>query len=752
MKTRINNKKKDLNATLQKKKSSLLKNSLIKEFDIQKMFDCSNQHNINYNITNNNNNYYSVPLSLINRCECRSKGNPFLDFQKFGFNNLLDEEQSFENKFQSQNITDYSPFKECYYSQNNNNNLNKFNSPNPLNNNIGDVSFDTRYKSPHYNKNNYNNNAFSNNRFSNDTNKVNFFNNHTNSNRFDQSNFDNNQNINPDIINTGSTNFETIKKKNDENINPNINFISEIKTEIVSDDKDDIEMKDMTNNNPNNNCELFSLNKNNENNMVYKDNNYNNKRKIKLKNKGFKQSKDLLSEIYKKRGIVNDVFNVENKGRFLGNNGLVNRVDVNNDLLHSNNNNIGINNQTENIFDNTNSLDLENFNEIEDDLEEDSNESNNDILNENNRINISLPENFFSDNENEDINLNQDNINNNNDNNNNNDENNINNNDENNNSENNNALNYEQIDNKIIKYFKSPKEKKQDNKTHFRSTCYHLIFNDTVEGVNNKKVIKFFEEKPCFNCGYSVCFHKFNEKDIRVYFYIQLTDRMRLNKDDFDFCKIRNYNKSADYIIKILNENKIGKELYDKGPHNNKGGKKRSDIILMDKKELKNLSNYYSRTKNIVNSLYELELSNKQTFKEVKVFYIKASFEDGSTKFLVETFKRNKILYNVISYDRGFWTGIDSKANVAIYENFHYDYLPIKQFEILVSSVYHYFNVKNSSIINMFNYIYLLGSDDPKNIYSDVQGIDFTKRAIILSYDRLKNDPEYEKKLCVPEM
>jgi hypothetical protein len=52
MKTRINNKKKDLNATLQKKKSSLLKNSLIKEFDIQKMFDCSNQHNINYNITN----------------------------------------------------------------------------------------------------------------------------------------------------------------------------------------------------------------------------------------------------------------------------------------------------------------------------------------------------------------------------------------------------------------------------------------------------------------------------------------------------------------------------------------------------------------------------------------------------------------------------------------------------------------------------------------------------------------------------
>lgn len=309
----------------------------------------------------------------------------------------------------------------------------------------------------------------------------------------------------------------------------------------------------------------------------------------------------------------------------------------------------------------------------------------------------------------------------------------------------NNNVNYDEIDSKIEKYFINKKNTKNINFDKLHSSSYHVVFDDDQNHANNKIVTTYFNTFPNFSYGISVSFHTFNNGKIRAYFYGQIKGGAHINKRDLNFCKITNYNLNVEYIVKVLK--KEGNIIYERGDYLRKGGINYKDIFSMSKEKRENLSKHYSRSCKLTSKYENSPIIKEIKTKEVKVFYIKSLFKDGSCKFVYDILYKRKITFNNIRYYHPFWSGIDGKASVAIFDRFNWEALPISQFQLLINDSVYFFNTKESNRPNLFTKIYLFGNEDPENIYPDAKDFRFIEIVKCLNFYNLRNSVKFEEDL-----
>lgn len=161
------------------------------------------------------------------------------------------------------------------------------------------------------------------------------------------------------------------------------------------------------------------------------------------------------------------------------------------------------------------------------------------------------------------------------------------------------------------------------------------------------------------------------------------------------------------------------------------------------------MSSRYKKFINKTDIIEKIEKGEMRNYKRVKVFYIFSSNEDEAGIFLVNLLSNKHLEYNNIYYHMGFWLGINGDAKIAILHKFKSKDLPYKHFEILVSKLYTFLNVKGGSYVNLYKRIYFIGKTHPNKIYSKVQDFNFSDHVHILDFNQLKNNPNYENILCL---
>ena len=464
--------------------------------------------------------------------------------------------------------------------------------------------------------------------------------------------------------------------------------------------------------------------------------------------------KNLNNNLNRDIGILNEINNNHNQVSQDISDNNNNNSNRNFDLsISSIDNNIRynlVNNVTGNDFNNISSgQDIQDERELENEgfnnnINENNNNNNNSNLHDIDMVN-DISENHgnnINNNNGNDNNINENNINNNNNNNDN--QNNDNNNDQ------NNSIN--EIDNRIEKFFRTRKTKDQTNQQTFHSSSYHFMFDDDNTKNNNRILTEFFKNKDIFVCGISVIIHRYDDNRFRCYFYCQLKTSFFITKNDFNFCKIRNYNKSADYIIDVLRREKIGEVLFDKGTPKRKGGLKTDQIIKMPKNKRNEIKGYYRKSCEYADHLEQLDVNRQRKIKNIKVYYIHSRFKDGSVQFLINLLLKHKINFSNVRFDKPFWSGIENNSSVAVMEYFVWQDLPVGIFQVLVGDTLQYFNVKGTTVINNFTHVYLFGTESPGSIYPNVERFDFQEFVNIIEYDDLKEDVNPESTLGLTDL
>lgn len=108
-------------------------------------------------------------------------------------------------------------------------------------------------------------------------------------------------------------------------------------------------------------------------------------------------------------------------------------------------------------------------------------------------------------------------------------------------------------------------------------------------------------------------------------------------------------------------------------------------------------------------------------FKDIKVYYIFGPSGIGKSKKAFEICKDlgyNKI--NLISYENGFWNGVNSNSKVAIYDEFRDSSMKPSEFIKFIDYNKHHLNIKGGSILNNYELIIITSVQNPEYIYSNV--------------------------------
>ena len=315
-----------------------------------------------------------------------------------------------------------------------------------------------------------------------------------------------------------------------------------------------------------------------------------------------------------------------------------------------------------------------------------------------------------------------------------------------NNNENNNQINDEDKEKKILEEFKKFKIKEIISSGYIRSTSYHFIFNDDKELHNLNIIINELESRKEIVFGRGINLLNPNDELKKIYLFVQLKDVVKLYKSTFNFSRIFNMNVSADKVMDVL----IGKGeiVYRKGDLKRKGGKRKEDIIGMDKEQRAKLSDYYKPSKKLGHK-YDLETFRYiETCVQMERFYIKRDIDSDCLSKLTNICRKYNLKFNIVHYKYPFWLGISfDDAPIIIYDNFDPYMVPLPIFKIFISSSKNWLNIKNGAVLKNYSKIFILSDLAPEIIYEDEDGFIFKERFKIIDYNEIildKKDLEIE--------
>ena len=89
----------------------------------------------------------------------------------------------------------------------------------------------------------------------------------------------------------------------------------------------------------------------------------------------------------------------------------------------------------------------------------------------------------------------------------------------------------------------------------------------------------------------------------------------------------------------------------------------------MSQEERKKLNFKFYNTISKINYDEETLFNNKNSKKEIKIYYIWGPHCAGKSDLVYSLFNDNKY-YNDVYYRAGFWSGVSNKTHIAVYDNF----------------------------------------------------------------------------------
>lgn len=231
-----------------------------------------------------------------------------------------------------------------------------------------------------------------------------------------------------------------------------------------------------------------------------------------------------------------------------------------------------------------------------------------------------------------------------------------------------------------------------------------------------------------------------------IHMYVHFTSSYRLSKKilelgvHIDICK-GSPKQNIDYIKKdgnILDE--FG-ECPRQGKSHTVGELKEiKNPNELDYKEYNTWVKIQSRMNNIIKI--------DDIFKNVKVYYIYGPSGIGKSKKAFEIAKENGYdEITMVSYEGGYWNGVNSDCKVAIYDEFRDSCMKPSEFIKFIDYNKHHLNIKGASELNNYELIIITSVQNPKLIYPNIgdepreqwlrrmEIIDMNPKPIITYYD-----------------
>lgn len=108
-------------------------------------------------------------------------------------------------------------------------------------------------------------------------------------------------------------------------------------------------------------------------------------------------------------------------------------------------------------------------------------------------------------------------------------------------------------------------------------------------------------------------------------------------------------------------------------------------------------------------------------FKNIKVYYIHGPSGIGKSKRAFEIAKENGYdEITIVSYEGGFWNGVNTDCKVAIYDEFRDSCMKPSEFIKFIDYNKHHLNIKGGSELNNYELIIITSVQDPKKIYPNI--------------------------------
>lgn len=130
------------------------------------------------------------------------------------------------------------------------------------------------------------------------------------------------------------------------------------------------------------------------------------------------------------------------------------------------------------------------------------------------------------------------------------------------------------------------------------------------------------------------------------------------------------------------------------------------------------------RTVSDIKARQGLRVSYKELSKDVKVYYVWGRSGVGKTSLAKKIFEENAGTYgeyiNRVSYNNGFWEGVDGETAVALYDDFRDYHMRESEFVRFVDYNVQNMNVKGGMRPNVFRLIVITSIQSPDDIYPNM--------------------------------
>lgn len=107
--------------------------------------------------------------------------------------------------------------------------------------------------------------------------------------------------------------------------------------------------------------------------------------------------------------------------------------------------------------------------------------------------------------------------------------------------------------------------------------------------------------------------------------------------------------------------------------------------------------------------------------------------------------------WNRVKFVNNFWMGVSKGCKMALYDEWRDSHMKASEFLHFIDYKKHVLNIKNGSLKNMYEFIFITSTQDPSEIYKSVQGNSdeprkqWLRRMICFEFTREYEESEYDE-------
>ena len=253
------------------------------------------------------------------------------------------------------------------------------------------------------------------------------------------------------------------------------------------------------------------------------------------------------------------------------------------------------------------------------------------------------------------------------------------------------------------------------NANIWRARAFQFTLNEIDKYDTLKEIISSLK-----SCDYYIsCLEKAPETGHEhIHMYCHFTNSYRLSKRILELgIHIEKCNKSPARNIAYIE--KDGNIIDEWGVRPKQGMHTVGELMELESpKDLKsNEYNTWFKIQSRKNNIIKID----DIFKNIKVYYIYGPSGIGKSKRAFEIAKENGYdEITIVSYEGGFWNGVNTDCKVAIYDEFRDSCMKPSEFIKFIDYNKHHLNIKGGSELNNYELIIITSVQDPKLIYPNI--------------------------------